>query len=226
MGKNNEKNDEIILSSPEIQIPTFAKRFRGDDAKEVYNAVISRISKDFENAPIFNSYFKFNEETQEINGSDLYHGILINDELRKNGLYLPSVIEGKALDASEKLTNGFYRDYGIAVYSNNSPNSELAMKLVEEADKRTLELSLLVPFSALKLGKVADKNVPVLLREEIKGIMTGEQTQKYLDEHFNRQGNSGVQRSGRGGDGDWGANWNILGGSGDDGRMDWVCWRS
>ena len=64
-----------------MQRYTFAKPFQGDDAKEVYRAVKGRIAKDFENAPAFAQHFEFNEETENINGSSLFYGILINEEL-------------------------------------------------------------------------------------------------------------------------------------------------
>jgi len=47
MKTKESNNDEMIILAPLIQKHTFAKRFRGDDAREVYNAVIGRISKDF-----------------------------------------------------------------------------------------------------------------------------------------------------------------------------------
>lgn len=225
MKTKESNNDEIIVLAPVIQKYTFAKEFRGDDAKEVYNAVIGRISKDFKNAPAFNYYFKFNEETQEINGSDLYHGILINDELRASGLHLPSVTEGKTLDASEKLTNEFYRDYGIAVFNSESPNLKLAQRLVKEVSMKSLELPLLAPFSALKLGKDTSKNkVPVFLRGGILGgIIISQEAQKYLDDHFDYRGSSGVRRLSCGRGNSWFADWRDLGISDDTGRVDWVC---
>jgi hypothetical protein len=223
--ETKEKNEnEMVFLEPIIQKYTFAKRFRGDDAKEVYNAVAGRISKDFKNAPAFNGYFKFNEEKQEINGSDLYHGILINDELKASGLHLPSVIEGKSLDAAKKLTNGVYRDYGLVVYDGQNPNSEIAQRLIKEANKKGLKFPILAPFSVLKLRKGGSKNgVSVLFNEETNKIMSGEEAQKYLAEQFNYKGNSGVRGLDRGGRDFWFANWDGLGDSGGAGRVDWVC---
>lgn len=223
MQAKESNNGGMIVLEPIIQKYIFAKRFSGDDAREIYNAVVGRISKDFKNAPAFNGYFKFNNETQEINGSNLYHRILIDDELRASGLRLPSVSEGKTLDASKKLTHDVCRDYGIAVYNIQDPNSELAQRLIKETIMRSLKLPLLAPFSALKLGKVANKKVPVLLREEIPDVITGEEAQKYLDDCFDYQGNSGVQGLHRGRAGGWHAEWECLDESVDYGRVDWVC---
>jgi len=226
MKTKESNNNELIVLAPVIQRYTFAKRFSGENAREVYDAVIGRISKDFKNAPAFNGYFKFNEETQEINGSDLYHGILINDELRASGLHLPSVVEGKSLAAAKKLTKGFYRDYGIAVFNSESPNLKLAQRLVKEASMRSLEFPLLAPFSALKLGKdTTSKNkVSVFLRGGIPGgIITGQEAQKYLDEHFGFKGGSGGRRLFRDSLGVWIAGQDDLDRSNDDGRVDWIC---
>jgi len=224
METKESNNGEMIVLKPVIQKYTFAKRFKGDDAREVYKAVAGRISKDFKNVPAFNGYFKFNEETGEINGSDLYHGILVNDELRTSGLHLPSVIEGRSLDSAKKLNNGVYRDYGLAVYNAQNPNSEIAQKLVKEADKKGLNLPVLAPFSSLKLIKGGSKNgVSVLFTNEAKDIITGDEAQKYLNEQFSYKGNSGVRGLGRGSVGSWVASWDVLDGSNGGGRVDWVC---
>ena len=218
-------NTEMIVLAPIIEKYTFAKRFRGDDAREIYNAVSGRISKDFKNAPVFNGYFKFNEETQEINGSDLYHGILINNELRTNGLHLPSLIEGKSLDAAKKLTNGVYRDYGIVIYNCQNPNQDIAQSLINKGSKKGWNKPIAVPsFSALKLRKDRSENkVSILFTDEVKDIITGDEAKKYLAEQFDYIGNSGIQGLVRGRVGGWGADWDSLGGSSVGGRVDWVC---
>ncbi len=225
METKEANNNEMIVLEPVIKGYTFAKRFSGDDAREVYNAVIGRISKDFKHAPtFFNGYFRFNEETQEINGSDLYHGILINDELKASGLHLPSVVEGKSLDAAKKLTDGFYRDYGIVVYNSQGPNLELAQELVKEANKRSLECPLLIPFNALNFRKSGSKGVSVFLRRGIPDvIITGQEAQKYLNEHLGYKENSGVQRLDRFKGSGWSAYWDCLDDSYSLGRVDWVC---
>lgn len=222
METKENNNGEIIFLAPVVERYTFAKRFRGDKAREVYSAVAGRVAKDFKNLSAFNGYFKFNDETQEINGSDLYHGILINDELRASGLHLPSVVEGKSLDSTKRLNDGVYRDYGIAIYNDQDPNSETAGKLVKEVAKRGLKLPILIPFSALKL-KRSGSDVLATLRDETLGIISGEEAQKYLTKQFDYKGNSGVRRLFHNRDGYWDAGWDYLGSSYVGGRVDWVC---
>ena len=216
METREKNNNEIIVLAPVVQKYIFAKKFNGDDARDVYKAVLRRIAKDFKNAPVFGGYFKFNEETQEINGSDLYHGILINNELRASGLHLPSVTEGKSLDSAKKLSDGVYRDYGLVVYNGQNPNSNIAQRLIREAKKKEWKTPILaLSFDALKLKKDAS----ILFSGDTKSILTGEEAQKYLDEQFNYKGNSGVLRLDRNSYGNWNANWNNLGNSNDNGRM-------
>ena len=220
METREKNNNEIIVLAPVVQKYIFAKKFKGDDAREVYKAVAGRVAKDFKNLHAFNTYFKFNEGTGEINGSNLYYGILINDELRASGLHLPSVTEGKSLDSAKKLSDGVYRDYGLVVYNGQNPNSNIAQRLIREAKKKEWKTPILaLSFDALKLKKDAS----VLFSGDTKNVLTGEEAQKYLDEQFNYKGNSGVLRLGRDGDGGWGAHWYDLGDSYADGRVDWVC---
>ena len=213
------QNDGLIILAPVVKSYTFAKPFRGSDAEEVYKAVKGRIARDFKNAPEFNGYFQFNEETEEINGSSLYHGILINDELRQAGLWLPTFIEGRHLDKAEKLSNGVYRDYGVAVYDESDPNPNTAKKLVAESKKRDWNLPILAPFKSLTLGKGAI----IGFSKNTQNLITGDETVQYLKDNFNYVGNSGVQGLGRFWDGDWSAGWGSLANSYDYGRVDWVC---
>lgn len=224
MGKEKKDENEIVILKPIIQKYAFAQEFKGDDAKKVFNTVTKRILKDYKDIPVFNGDFEFNEKTQKINGSSLCLGILINNELRKKSLHLPSVIEGKVLDAYGKLTNGDYRDYGIAVYSYEEPNSKLAKELVKKASERNLELPLLIPFNALNFKKDRGKNISsIFLREETPDIITGEQARKYLREQFSDKGSTGVRRLYRNDVGSWAAGWNSLDYSVSNSLMDWVC---
>ena len=213
------QNDGLIVLAPVVKSYTFAKPFRGNDAQEVYKAVKGRIARDFKDASEFNGYFQFNEETGEINGSSLYHGILINDELTQAGLWLPTFIEGKQLDKAGKLSNGVYRDYGIAVYDENDPNLNTAKKLVAESKKKNWNLPILALFKSLTLGKGAN----IGFNKNTQDLITGDEAVQYLKDNFNYVGNSGVQGLGRGGYSLWIADWYCLVGSDDDGRVDWVC---
>ncbi len=225
MAENIRKNKKkMIILEPIIQKYTFAQEFKGNDARKVFNAVTKRISKDYKDMPDFGGYFEFNEKTQKIKGSSLYHGILINNELRKSDLHLPSVIEGKALDISGKLTDGIDRDYGVIVYNSRAPNLKFAKELVEEAIERDLELPLLIPFNALNLKKDREKNIiSIFLREEVSDIITGKQTREHLKELFRNKEITGVRRLFRDWQGYWDANLGNLSHSSFGYGIDWVC---
>ena len=211
MGKNISQNIGIQVLAPVINENTkyiVARPFRGDEAKAVYEEVTGRIRKDFKNAPVFKQYFEFNEQTGQINGLNTYFGILINNTLSKNGLWIPTIQEAKQLDASGKLSNNVYRDFGMAVYSKDNPNQEVAKRLIKEAKKRGWELPVLAPFKALGIIKT--------------GVKSGKQATELLDK-FTYKRDSGACGLGRGRGGDWGAGWNWLDNSNAVGRVDWMC---
>ena len=220
MEKTSNNGEKIILM-PVIERFAYAKPFRGDDAREICNAVAQRVSRDFKDALKFSAYFKFNEETGEINGSNLYYCILINDELRKAGLHLPSVQIGKMLDTKKKLTNGVYRDYGVAVYDMQNPNSDLAKKLIAEANERGWKTPILAPFSALRIPR--SSKVSVSFSDDTMGLLTGKEAQEYIQKNFIYMESSGVQGLARSRYGYWLAYWGLLADSDEDGRVDWVC---
>ena len=219
IAKSTAQSNMHVLE-PIIDKYVFAKPLQGDEAKAVYEEVQGRIKKDFKNAPEFNGYFKFNEQTREINGSDLYHGILINKVLNQEGLWLPTFIQGKKLDDLGKLSNQVYRDFGVAGYSNNNPNKDIAERLIKGAEKRGWELPILASFNALKLIKTG---VKISFDKNTQGIITGDEAKQYLDKNFDYKANAGVRRLGRGSVGGWVAAWYRLGGSLDPGRVDFVC---
>ena len=218
--KTESQNNGIFVLAPVVKSYTFAKPFRGNDAQEVYKAVKGRIARDFkDDAPKFNGYFEFNEETGEINGSSLYHGVLINDELRQVGLWFPTFVEGRQLDKAGKLSNGVYRDYGVIVYDETTPNSNVAKKLVAESKKKNWNLPVIAPFKSLTLGNGAI----IGFNQNTQDLVTGDEAVQYLKDNFNYVGDSGVQRLYLGRNGYWDANLNGLVYSDDYGRVDWVC---
>ena len=209
----------IQVLEPVIDEYIFARPFKGDEAREVYKEVRGRVEKDFKNSSMFGAYFKFNEQTGEINGVNTGYGILINDVLSQKGLWLPTIAQARKLDKLGKLSNGVWRRYGIAIYDKNDPNSEVAGRLTEEAEKKRWNLPVLAPFKTLKIIKTGAR---IGFSKDYDGIITGEQARELLKE-FNYVGNSGAQGVDRGRDGSWGADWDDLDGSYECGRVDWIC---
>lgn len=218
------QNDGLIVLASAVERYIFSKPLQGDNAREVYKEVKERVAKDFRGAPEFDAYFEFNKQTGEINGSNTYYGILIGDVLRKSGLWLPTIAEAKKLDVAGKLKNDVWREYGIAVYDNQAPNSEIAKILVEEACKRDWQLPILAPFKALKLRK--DRNqqeVGISFSKDAQGIILGEEAKEYLAKQIDYKGSNGACRLYRGRLGYWGADDGDLRDSSDYGRVDFVC---
>jgi len=209
----------VYVFAPVIEGFTYAKPFRGDEAKGIYDEVKQRVAKDFPYVPDFNNYFMFNEETGEINGSNTKHCILVNNELMKSGLWLPTVKEGRQLDTDGKLSNGVYREYGIVVYDESGSNSETAKTFIQEAKKRNLELPLVLPFSALNLKRKTGAIVPY---KDMDGVKSGEEARNILNQ-FNYKANSSVRRLVRYRNGYWIGDVDDLAVSYSDGRVDFVC---
>ena len=98
---NLENSIEVL--EPVIEKYVFSMPFKGERAREVYREVKGRIEKDFKNTPVFDGYFEFNEQTEEINGSDTYPGILINEVLNQERLWIPTFVQAKILDKNGPL---------------------------------------------------------------------------------------------------------------------------
>lgn len=220
MAENKSQNTGIQVLAPVVSSYVFAKPFKGDEAKAVYEEVKGRIERDFRNAPMFKQHFQFNEQTEEINGLNTYFGILIDNVLSQTGLWIPTIQEAKQLDASGRLSNSVYRDFGIAVYSEAQPNQEVAKRLIHEAERRGWELPVLAPFKALDLIKTG---VKISFKKDAEGVIYGEEARQDLDKEFENRGSWGACRLGCSGSGSWVAGWDGLGDSVAGGRVDFVC---
>ncbi|MBU0894252.1 MAG: hypothetical protein KKF48_02255 [Nanoarchaeota archaeon] len=220
LGRKVKGNDEVGILEPIIERYVLRRPLKGDYAKEIHAEVKGRAQKDFRNFPMFNAHFEFNEKTGEINGINTGYGILLNEALTKDGFWLPTITQARKLDEAGLLSNGVWRQYGIAVYDGNNPNQGVADKLVKEASKRGWETPILAPFKALKIVKTGAK---IGFGKDSEGIITGEEATEYLKKYFKYQGNSGALRLYRDTIGSWGANWNYLDDSDSNGRVDWIC---
>ena len=58
----------ITILEPVIERFVYARPLQGDFARQVYEEVKRRVEKDFQGVQAFDPYFKFNEETGQING--------------------------------------------------------------------------------------------------------------------------------------------------------------
>lgn len=224
MSKETASGDGILVLSPVVQKYVFSKSLQGDYAREVCKEVKARVARDFKNASAFKQPFEFDEQDGLIKGSNLFYGIVVNEELSKEGSWIPTIVEAKKLDAAGRLSNGVYRDFGMAVYSANGQNAEIAKILVNEADKRGWKTPILAPFNALKLKKGGkDYGVTVSFTDNTSGVITGDEAREYLQAQFKYTSNNGARRLLRNGVGSWLASWDGLANSRAYGRVDFVC---
>src|SRR3989344_8487206 len=194
---------------------SIAKQPSREYARQIFEGA-NELAKKYEHLP--QAYWTFNEETGEINGSYLHRLILVNEFLAQSGKRTLTFEEGMELDKQGLLTNGVYRDFGLALYDAENPNSITATALVKEAKKRGLELPVLAHPLSLKLDKTG---IEVLFGDNDALIMSGEEAVKALRK-FNYKGNSDVQWLSRDRGGDWYASWDGLSYSFEYGRVAWI----
>jgi hypothetical protein len=172
----------------------------------------------------FNGHWKFDEK-KGITGSSTFLALRLDKRaLRPRGLWLPGLLEAKALERKGKLENGVYRDYGAVVYSDGKPNKEVARDLVLQVGESGLELPLIVSFRGLDyaLNPDRDYGVEFSIVESSGGMINGIDAVREL-ESLDYKASSGVRGLDRDGDGVWGALWDDLVCSGAVGRVDWIC---
>ena len=174
--------------------------------------------------PAFQNHWKLGKNG--IEGSSTFLALRLDKRVaRPRGLWIPGLLEAKALESQGKLENGVYRDYGNLVYSNGEPNKQIAERLTTQAQELGLPLPLVVPFRALDYSpdkKDKEYGVVVSLVENPQGIISGNEAVKEINK-LNWKGNSGFHRLVRYRDGDWDADWSYLDDSDDFGRVEWFC---
>lgn len=219
MEQTTTTDSRIIIDDVVPEKYIFHKTLQGDQAKEIYEAVKSRVDQDFQDVPAFDRHFEFNEETGLIEGSSTLYGILINDELESNGLWLPTIDQAVRLESEYAKTSDVYRDWGAAVYGSGNPNQKVATKLLKESG---LETPILFSIRNLRLEKGDDLLGVNIGIKNSQGIISGEEAMQYLADHFNYQGDSGACRVCRSRSGDRDASWSWFDDSYDAARVDIV----
>ncbi len=201
----------------------YSQSLTGDLARQVYQEGRQIVAKDYSNTPAFKGYRNFGEKTGKIIGSSTFWGIVDDKVLRKQGLWIPELREARKLDELGKLSNRVYRDFGVVVYNDIDYNTEIGKVLVREAKKRDLKLPLVLPFRALDIRKAGNNyGAEIVFADDTQGVISGDEAQEVINS-LDYKTNSGVRRLCRVGDGLWFADWDDLAGSGDSGRVDWVC---
>ena len=83
--------EPVIISSLGKDSFVYSEPLRGDLARQVYDETRGIADKDYKNAPSFNGYWKFNDETKEINGSSTFLVLVADKVLSKQGLQIPQL---------------------------------------------------------------------------------------------------------------------------------------
>ncbi len=181
--------------------------------------------RDFQNTQGLSGHFKYNEKTGLIEGSSTNLGILANQILQsplagKDKRWLPTIREGITLDNAKRLYRGVYRDWGIAVYFDERPNSEVAQSLIQ----RGYSLPFLASFKDLRLNPAKNaQGLEIVFVDEPTELIQGEEAQRFLKENNFYTNNSGACGVGRDDDANLVASWINLAVSDGYGQVDFVC---
>ncbi|MEK6899329.1 MAG: hypothetical protein AABW79_04510 [Nanoarchaeota archaeon] len=216
MTNQAQEAERIVLLEP-VQRISYAEKLIHDGARDLHQGVVEKIKEKYANAPWANAYWQYNKETGEINGSNFQLMVVANEVLAPSKKRTLTFDEAMQLDKQGKLTNGVYRDLGLAIYSDGSPNKELATPLIIEAQKRNWQLPILAHPSSFVLK---NKGLEFAFSEDDSLIIHGEQAKEAL-RRFSPVGYSGLRRLDRYRGGHWNADWGVAGSSAS-GRVDFV----
>ena len=219
----NTAKDFVVLGKSKEDKIGFAFPFEGDIARDYYKKTIANAKEN--NLEGFDGSWEFDDKTGLIKGSSTFLALKLDEQIRKDGLWIPTPKQAMLLDKKEKLSNDAYRDYGIVIYSEAKPNKEVAKRLIQEANKRGWKLPILAPFKALDLIKLdlINTEAEISFKKDVEGIITGEEARQYLDKELDYQYDSGACGLGRYSDGSWDASGYGFDDSNTDGRVDFVC---
>ena len=75
--------------------------------------------------PAFAGHWKIGKNG--IEGSNTFLVLILDKRaLRPREMWIPGLLEAKAIEAQGKLESGVYRDYGAVLYTNGEPNKGIA----------------------------------------------------------------------------------------------------
>jgi hypothetical protein len=139
-------------------------------------------------------------------------GILANKALMtqtQRSVWFPTIQEGLALHDAQLLPSGELMDFGLAFFTAEGPDKEIAVSLATIATEKKYELPILASFNAfgLKLGGQRYGVMPTFVSED--ELVTGEDAKNTL-KRFSYVEDSGVRRLFRGTDGGWYAGWGYV----------------
>ena len=173
--------------------------------------------------PAFQGHWKLGKTG--IEGSSTFLTLRLDKRaLRPRGLWVPGLLEAKALESKGKLENGVYRDYSTVVHSVGNPHKETAEEIAKQAKSLGLGLPLIAPFKSLDYScdRKSKYGIAISLVKSPTGLISGQDAQAQIDA-LDFKSDSGFRWLGRDRDGGWNADWNYLDYSDEDGRVEWFC---
>ncbi|MFA5020386.1 MAG: hypothetical protein WC533_04805 [Candidatus Pacearchaeota archaeon] len=198
----------------------FAFPLEGKVAKHYFDKTLA--DGEERNVAGFKEYWQFDDKTGLITGSSTFLALRLDEAVRADGFWIPDIEEALFLDKERRLTNGVYRDYGLAVFNDGGPNQKVANEIISKSGNR--DLPLIIPFKDMthRLDGNFPYGVAISLVDNPSGLKSGEQAQKILS-RSNYVGDSGACGVCRYRGGDWLASLDELGVSGSCGRGDFLC---
>ena len=219
MERETQTLERAVLKTKVDKIP-YATQMSAGLQRGVYEDA-RELAKEYNSAPAFQAHWRYNPETNEGNGSNLFWLVLANKFLAKKGLRTLTTSEVRQIDKRKLFSNRVYRDFEGVIYSPENPNSDIAQVLVPEAQRRNLELPVIVHPLSLDVRKSQNQHGVEFTFNDNNLFVVGEEAREII-KGFAYRANSGVHRLGRDRGGSWGASWGNLANSDEHGRVDWV----
>ena len=213
--------DLVVIDPTNLDSIAFAFPLKGETAKHYFDKTLANPEE--RDICGFQEHWKYDDKSGLITGSSTFLALRMDEAVRSDGFRIPTPQEARQLDAEGRLSNGVYRDFGMAVYNDGNPNQEIAKEIISQAGER--KLPLIIPFNALaqRVDESFPQGLVITPSGDPKGIISGDEARQYINDNFNYKGNSGARGLGRVRDGRWVAYWDGLDFSNDGGRVDWLC---
>lgn len=199
----------VYSHKPETGIFAYFRPFSVDEARALA-ADTNKSIRDYGVKGLKGSELYADEDTGELVRVSTLREILANRTLmhQANGKkWLPTISEGLELQKAGLYRPGILINHGIALYSADASDEEIAKTLVATAEKQGYTLPVLAPFKSLglKAGGARYGVTPEIVSPE--GLIQGRDAERMLRGNFRWVGNSGVHRLDRVGVGVWDADW-------------------
>src|SRR3989344_3469627 len=100
--------EDIVLIRPsnDDEKYVFAVPFQGDIARNYFDKTLANPAE--REVSAFQGDWSFNNRSGQIKGSGPFHALRLDTILRRDGLWIPGVLEARKLEQEGKLRSGVY----------------------------------------------------------------------------------------------------------------------